>query len=406
MKLEFVAIIILLFLGLFIQPFSYGVTDFIYRFIIFVIIVYLLYRDLQQHKTTEDIEETEDTRKPELPHDIDNSVSDGWNLGNLLQHDEIIMKYIDDQFSVLANILIPDQGWIFYSVDSKIMNVYKHVSFSETEILNVPYRVDIQGVLQIIENRNQILIEDNLQNANYSLIYYKNSDYNAASFIGIPVLMNGNEKLFITFDSETQEQFNHQDKEIIEKIVSGIQSTLKFRLKSIELLSKMKIKEKLLEFSKSLNQSSSVSSAIDRLSAFVINEFEADRLTISTIKPNEKIATIRKVVGKPDDFGINFEFTIEEGLTGWVISKNKPYLIDDLEKGEYFIPRYSKNEKSNYGLRSFLGTPFFYEQSVFGALTLEHHSPNKYSEFNKQYLQEITNIFTNLFLRKNLKKEI
>ena len=95
---------------------------------------------------------------------------------------------------------------------------------------------------------------------------------------------------------------------------------------------------------------------------------------------------------------------MEEGLTGWVISKNKPYLIDDLEKGEYFIPRYSKEEKTNYGLRSFLGIPFSINDTVYGAITLEDQTNEKYSTVDKNYLQKITQIFATIFKRKQINK--
>ena len=108
---------------------------------------------------------------------------------------------------------------------------------------------------------------------------------------------------------------------------------------------------------------------------------------------------IKKVIGQQDDFGENVEFPLEEGLTGWVISKNKPYIIEDLEKGEYFIPRYNKNEKSNYGFRSFLGIPIKVEDKIFGAITLEHQITRKYGEKEKLNLQRYVDIFSTTFLR-------
>ncbi|MCK5033521.1 MAG: GAF domain-containing protein, partial [Calditrichia bacterium] len=81
------------------------------------------------------------------------------------------------------------------------------------------------------------------------------------------------------------------------------------------------------------------------------------------------------------------------------------YVIEDLEKGEYFIPRYTKDEKTNYGLRSFLGIPFNHEDTVYGAITLEDHQPNKYTKYDKQFLKEISNIFTTIFRRKNINKK-
>jgi GAF domain-containing protein len=74
-------------------------------------------------------------------------------------------------------------------------------------------------------------------------------------------------------------------------------------------------------------------------------------------------------------------------------------LIDDLEKGEYFIPRYSKNEKTNFGFRSFLGVPIIAEDHIFGAVTLEHRRPNKFGDTDKRKIQEFVDTFSTTFLR-------
>ena len=92
---------------------------------------------------------------------------------------------------------------------------------------------------------------------------------------------------------------------------------------------------------------------------------------------------------------------MDQGLTGWVIEKNKPYLIEDLEKGEYFIPRYTKEEKTNHGLRSFLVMPFEANGKVYGSLTLEHKIPQKYTEKDKHHLQQIISIFNTTYLRQH-----
>jgi signal transduction protein with GAF and PtsI domain len=100
----------------------------------------------------------------------------------------------------------------------------------------------------------------------------------------------------------------------------------------------------------------------------------------------------------------NVTFPLDEGLTGWIISKNKPYLIEDLEKGEYFIPRYNKNEKSNLGLRSFLGVPIEADDQVFGSVSLEHRLANKYNENDKKRIKHFVDIFSTTFLRSSSKK--
>ena len=127
--------------------------------------------------------------------------------------------------------------------------------------------------------------------------------------------------------------------------------------------------------------------------------FEASRLTISVIRSESGKGVIKKVIGQQDEFMENKEFLLDEGLTGWIINKQKPYLIDDLEKGEYFIPRYSKDEKSNFGLRSFLGIPIVNDKLSYGALTLEHQLPKKYSKRDQLKIEKYIDIFNSYYSR-------
>jgi len=406
MNIQLIIIFLLIFIGIFIKPFSYGLLDFIYKFIVFVGATYLIYKNfVQGSDENKDVEHTEEIKQRILPSDIDSENNKPWNLSDLLNDDESTQQYIKSQFLALAGILIADQGWILYKVDEFKLKVVYQISFSDLKLINIPEQIDLVGLFKIIDERDTLLIENNIQNANYSFQYYQEIEYNVSSFLSIPIKISDNEKMFFIFDSSVAEQFNKQDTEIIDKITNGIQSTIKYRLKSISLLSELKSNKKVLDFAIQINTCNTISTAIDTLANFVSNEFEAERLTISsTIQESDK-AVIRKVVGQQDIFSEDFEFALEEGLTGWVISKNKPYIIEDLEKGEYFIPRYTKEEKSNYGLRSFIGIPFNLNDKVYGAITLEAQQSNKYSSYEKQFLEEIANIFSTIYQRKNINKK-
>ena len=57
-------------------------------------------------------------------------------------------------------------------------------------------------------------------------------------------------------------------------------------------------------------------------------------------------------------------------------------------------------EKTNFGLRSFIGIPLQTTEKVYGALTLEHIVPGKFTEDDKHRIQQITDIFSSTFLRQ------
>jgi GAF domain-containing protein len=83
-----------------------------------------------------------------------------------------------------------------------------------------------------------------------------------------------------------------------------------------------------------------------------------------------------------------------------VILNNQVYLLDDIEKDGYFIPRFSKSEKTNYGLRSFLGIPLTANtKDVIGMICLEHKDTGVFTAYHKKVLKKYTVYFENSLKR-------
>jgi len=395
-----VSIVILTLFGIFIRPFDPGTVDFIYRFIVFATITFLLYDKWRAEQPVEnDIAKVSKLESPQGKKSVIN-LKDTWTINDLLDSDEKSSVYLRDQFEIMGNLLFPDTGWIFYQQETEKVVVFHMHDFSGKGILSAKESFAPGGLIKILGDDQKILIENNLSQGTYLLPYHENQEYIPNSFIGIPIILTEGKRIFFTFDSQNKDHFNMDDRPLLEKLCRSIETFLINRLKGYQLLKTLERMEDLLEFTRDLNACKTLSQAIDGLVNRVSREFEATRLTLSVISPESGKAVIRQVIGQQDDFGVQTTFSTEEGLTGWVISKNKPYLIDDMEKGEYFIPRYSKAEKTNYGLRAFLGIPITSDKKVYGALTLEHREANKYSDKEKDRLQSYLNIFSTTFQRQ------
>ena len=393
-----ILIVALCLIGIFIHPFEPGFMDFVYRFIVFSFIVYLVYNMYQQTGNSEE-EPQEHLFKPLSSLIKDDTVmSNEWHLSELINSDDRTKQYLNDQFDILSGLLFPDSGWIF-TKDGSHIHVVTHKNFSDEPIPNIQSKYPISGLIQILDEKDILVIENNIDVPDNLLPFYKDTDYSVKSFFGLPITFENNEKIFFVFDSHHKEHFNKDDTPLFVKLAENTGTWILNRLNAYELLTNFKNNIKLLNFAKDLNSTKSLNSAIDMFSLLISNEFEATRLTISLLKRDENVGVIKKVVGQKDDFEENMSFTLDHGLTGWIISKQKPYLIDDLEKGDYFIPRYSKDEKSNFGFRSFLGVPIMADDQVFGAITLEHRLPNKFEEKDKLKITEIVEIFSTTFLR-------
>jgi transcriptional regulator with GAF, ATPase, and Fis domain len=397
-----IIIIALCLFGIFVHPFNPGVVDFIYRFIIFSIIVYLLYTSYQQQDETTDGPDESVRVSPVQVRD-QMGITEDWHIKELIKNDNRTLDFLKDQFDILTNMIFPDNGWIFYTEGDKILVIH-HKKYTDQAISDEYDSFPITGLIQILNDKNDILIENNLERAKNLIPYYKDSEYSAASFMGLPVVLRDNEKVFFVFDSHHTEHFNKDDISLFNKLKENTAIWILNRIKAYALLNEIKEIQKLLSFAKDLNSCKTVNIAIEKFSDLISNEFEASRLTISIRQRNENQAVIKKVIGQRDEFEENVSFPLDEGLTGWIISKNKPYLIEDLEKGEYFIPRYNKKEKSNLGLRSFLGVPIEADDQVFGSVSLEHRLANKYNETDKKRIKHFVDILSTTFLRSTTKK--
>jgi putative methionine-R-sulfoxide reductase with GAF domain len=396
-----IIIIVLCLLGIFVHPFDPGLLDFIYRFVIFVLIVFLVYTFFQTQYEKE--VETEEITPPRNAV-MEESQPDPLSLNNqvpivsILANDEGTKSYIRDQFDLLTNLIYPDYGWIFLKIKDELL-VLHHKTFCDIAIDDIPERLPLTGLIKILDENNGIVIENNLEETKNLLNYYQQVKYEPRSFLGLTVGLPTDYKLFFVFDSQHVSHFNREDSAIFTNLIKNTGVWLQTRIRAFELMVDLNLHKKLLGFARSLNQSKTISQAMEQFTLTISNEFEATRLTISLIQKDKNQAVIKKVIGQEDEFSENTEFPLDEGLTGWVISKDKPYLIGDMEKGEYFIPRYNKSEKSNYGLRSFLGIPLTAADRTIGAITLEHRAPSQYHETEKTKLNQYASLFSSTFSR-------
>jgi transcriptional regulator with GAF, ATPase, and Fis domain len=399
--IRLISIIVLVFLGIFVQPFRPGIGDFIFRFLIFILIIYLLFNSrFLSGRKKEEFTQAEPATRPDTKINLENQIRQEWHLKELLAYDERSIRYLINQLEIIASLAFPDNGWIFIKHDPQVLKNIYYKNFSKFILSSPQEEYAITGLMHILDEKNTIMIENNLNQEKQLINFYSGETYTANSFLGIPVLIEGEAPLFFIFDAAHKENFNIADQTLFEKIRDNTAIFMLNRLKAYSLLSTLKVKEKLMNLAVELNSSKTISQAIEKFSQSIVNQFEASRLTISLCKPKSDLAIIRKVIGQVDEFAENAEFPLDEGLTGWVISKQKPYVIENLEKGEYFIPRYTKTEKTNYGFRSFLGIPLVVEGRVYGALTLEHSLPYKYSMLTLNEIKDWVHIFSSTFGRQ------
>jgi GAF domain-containing protein len=258
---------------------------------------------------------------------------------------------------------------------------------SESDLIQTSDQVEVNGTLpgSVLVNKTSVL-EQNIPAGQQSVRYYR-KPVEIRSFLGVPLSIRGDVKGVVAIDSLVANDFSDDDLDLLhsyEKLIS----------QGIELISERE-KSRLIQKSVSaqqtfvaeLDQDFSPEGLLSGLAKASRVVFDFDRLTISMV--DEKDAdhgVIRKVIGQRDGMGEGFRFALADGLSGWVIRRNKPLLLGDLEKGDLFRPRYTRDDKSNYGLRSFIGVPITFQNQVFGLISLENKQPDYYTDWDQSIL--------------------
>ncbi len=267
---------------------------------------------------------------------------------------------------------------------------YLRIEFcdSEASSLHRGDLIEIEGSLpgSVFRNRTAVL-EKNIPDSAQAAGYYR-EDVTIKSFLGVPVTIKGEVRGVLAVDSLVAHDFSDNDLELLksyERLISQGIGLLGERERSYLTNQSLKAIEIFLA---EINEELSLENIYASLGKACRSIFQFDRLTIARLEGDEgQMAKIVKVLGQRDAMGEGFQFPLSDGLMGWVVRKGKPLLLEDLEKGDLFRPRYSKDDKSNYGLRSFLGVPIMFQNRVFGAISLESRQPDFYTEWDQYTLE-------------------
>ena len=210
------------------------------------------------------------------------------------------------------------------------------------------------------------------------------------SFLGIPLLWEGECVGVLALGGETTESFGEADQDFLIRCGELITQVMALCHRGLRWEMDQEVYHVHLNLEKMLVQAQDEESAVSFFAQEIRKLFVFDRLTLCVKEGEEGI--IRCVFGQIDDLDRGCRFSLNEGLTGWVMKRNAPMLLSDMEKGDYVRPRYFRNENSRHGLRSFLGIPLGREDAVWGCLSLESRSVNQYTEKAKE-------VFTALAVR-------
>ncbi len=406
--LNFAILTLLILVGVLVNPSSWGNWEsFVFKAFVLAGIGVVLYRLWDGWNDAPDevdeLSDEEDQKETERPVFIENKAS---LLNKTLHQNGEILDFLRKQFFVIWNLILPHNGYLLLMTPDQEMVVLHKKVRDDLEFQKI--RLPIP-VLALIDNAKGFLLENHVENGATLLPFYNRDEYVPHSFLGFRSEIDRALHLYWIFDAETFDVFNDEDRSVLHRINEATVSYVNKVLTSEALADEKRQLTRSLMLSRDLNATRNVSTAVDLFTDFLAEEFQARTLTVAFRKDfriEEKKGVVFAAIGQHEPVKPGYEFPLEEGLNGWVILKDRPYLLDDIDKGDYFIPRFSRAEKTNYGLRAFLSVPLHFNDQSVGMVTLEDSKANKFSIADKERLVRYCELFSVALNRLIQEKQI
>lgn len=394
---KFVGLYILIIIGIFIEPdFLGSLGNFLFKLLLLGGISFLVYEihNSRELDTEDSEEDQEDTIKSSVSVPESVFETQAPRFDSLYGTKDSLRRFMENQFSIIINYTLPHNGFLIYANGSGSLRILdQRCSFA------IQPDPDFSKLVTLLGENEGILMENDLEEVTALFPFYDATTYIPKSLLAFQTVIDKNQRLYWFMDAGESQYFNIQDKTVLLQINGNTLFALTESLYNQDLLNDKREIKTVSDLSYQMNQAADFDSCIDFFAEFIINEFEAHKLTIAVRDGNSESGIIKKSIGLDDSIKQGDTFPLSEGLHGWVIMKNKPYLIDNIDKGEYFVPRFSRAEKTNYGLRSFLSVPLQFNERAYGMVSLEDKTENKYNENDKNRLISFATILNSAYKR-------
>ncbi len=219
------------------------------------------------------------------------------------------------------------------------------------------------------------------------------------SFLGVPMMYQEEMVGVLAMGSCTMNDFREDDIALMKQREKLITQVMVNYHRGLRWEMQQQVYDIHLCLEKKLLNIQTEESAINIFIQEIKRMFLFDRFAFCMKEAEEGI--VKFVYGQIDDVGSNYRFPLNDGLAGWVIRRNCPLRIQDINKGDYNQPRYSINEDKKHGLRSFLIIPLSTIDEAWGCITLESRAVNQYSENAKEVLMNLSLLLVATFKRIN-----
>ncbi len=354
-------------------------TGFVIKGVLFLFICFLLYMILPElqsdiNKIKNKYVKEEDT--------LDEETQD--NLQNLkrISPGEAFQWYIEECLSIVRTSFVATCSGIYLRHGSD--GLIFHGGATAEGFVKRKIRVSEGDLVDQVARQKNLVFENNLPIGMHLCGF---EDIETRAFMGVPMIWKDELVGVLALGSEATETFNVDDQEILQRYGNMFTQVMMIYYQSLNSETTQQLLQIHLQIEKLLKNSVDEESAVYGFVQHLKTLFQFDRLTISIKRGEEGI--VRHVYGQVDDIDQGFKYPMDKGLNGWILKRNTPLLIHDMQEGDYQRPRYVEGENTKHGLRSFLGVPLGNKTMAWGVVSLESRRIDQYGEKSQNVLSAL-----------------
>lgn len=295
---------------------------------------------------------------------------------------EAFRRFYETFLSVVRNSVVASGAAIYLRKGEELEFL---AGENKLKLIKFRFSVSADDIVSHVADERKIILEGNLP---LGMSLAGINDLEIRSFLGVPLILRDKVVGVLAVGSEATESFGDEDKELLKRCGEIIAEVMSICRKGIYWEMDQSVYNLHLDLEDVFQKAQTEEKVLSLFVKRIGKVFSFDRFTMCS---NEGFqGEVRYVFGAVIDIEKGFKFPLNEGLNGWILKRNVPLLIADMEEGDYIRPRYHKAENLRHGLRSYLGIPLGRKnEGAEACISLESKQPSQYSEKGKEVLSTL-----------------
>lgn len=295
---------------------------------------------------------------------------------------KVLSTYIEELLSIIRNMMVGTcVGLYLYQQREHLVF---HVGENEYQRTTGGRIIEKDSIIEQIAKQKTAFLEDNLP---IGTVLEGIADSEIRSLIGVPLIWEDKVIGVVAVGGKTTGNFSQEDCDFLIRCGQLVTQIMAVCYRGMGLETDQQVYKIHLDLERKLKSIDVEHQALGGFVQHIKKVLPLDRFTFCLKEGDEGI--IDYVFGQVDNMNQGMRFPLDEGLNGWILKRNMPLAIADIQGGNMMRSRYSRNEDTKHGLRSFLGIPLGSEENAWGCISLESRSTHQYDEKAKEVLSSL-----------------